>query len=255
MKKIVVSLILLAGAGVSFAAVPPASNTNITLRAQCPAPFNDNAVLQRGMPKGAFITKEFFEEFRGRDVTIAVKTFIRYNAKYKTKPTSRIPQGKISLHFEEMKLPPVGDDLVLKSATVIPFLTSAWQEKQASKDEDTQGDDGKLRYDGKHVINPEIVGGWKVVDQVKTIDEFTAGKKMNPGRPAFTALTFTDKGRTDQAYRIWSGEYLMDLDRYQALRMTLQRVCDDDYLFVEAGGFSERNKEDWKSPLLVMKRK
>ncbi|MFP6704377.1 MAG: hypothetical protein VB861_21705, partial [Planctomycetaceae bacterium] len=65
-----------------------------------------------GKPKGAYLTKDFLEDFQGGEVTIAVKTFIRFNDKYKVKPTSRVPQGKISLHLDEQKLPPMGDDLV-----------------------------------------------------------------------------------------------------------------------------------------------
>ena len=33
------------------------------------------------------------------------KTFLRFNDKYKVKPTQRMPQGKISLHIEEQKIP------------------------------------------------------------------------------------------------------------------------------------------------------
>jgi hypothetical protein len=47
---------------------------------------------------------------------------------------------------------------------------------------------------------------------------------------------------------------LMDLNRYQALKMEVRRVGDAEYLFFESGGFSTRNKPDWKSPWFVMKR-
>jgi hypothetical protein len=36
--------------------------------------------------------------------------------------------------------------------------------------------------------------------------------------------------------------------------MTVKTLGDDDYLFVESGGFGTRNKPDWKTPLIVMKR-
>ena len=38
-------------------------------------------------------------------------------------------------------------------------------------------------------------------------------RKMDPGRPAFTRITFKDKGLTSIALRIWSMDTLMDLDR------------------------------------------
>jgi hypothetical protein len=44
---------------------------------------------------------------------------------------------------------------------------------------------------------------------------------------------------------------LLDLARLEALKMTVK----DDYLFIEAGGFSAKNPLGWKSPLVVMKRK
>lgn len=66
-----------------------------------------NLYKTMGFPKGAFITREFWDDFDGSPVTIAVKTFIRYNHKYRKLPTTRIPQGRISVHFEQMKLPPL----------------------------------------------------------------------------------------------------------------------------------------------------
>jgi len=46
----------------------------------------------------------------------------------------------------------------------------------------------------------------------------------------------------------------MDLDRHQALRMTVKGISGSDYLFIEAGGFSEKNPVGWRSPWYVMKR-
>jgi hypothetical protein len=46
----------------------------------------------------------------------------------------------------------------------------------------------------------------------------------------------------------------MDLDRYQALKMSVKKIGGDDYLFIEAGGFSIRNPVDWQSPWYVMRR-
>ena len=56
--------------------------------------------------------------------------FIRYNDKYKSKPTSQLPQGKFSIHLEQQKLPPMGDDLFQKSALVVLMLSSDWQAVQ-----------------------------------------------------------------------------------------------------------------------------
>ncbi|NQT36116.1 MAG: hypothetical protein HQ581_01425 [Planctomycetes bacterium] len=207
-----------------------------------------------GQPKGAFITKAFLDDFQGGEVTIAVMTFLRFNDKYKVKPSERIPQGKISLHFEEMTLPPMGDDLVMESATVVPMLTSAWQARQNPDDRELQTDGDKFLYDGKFVANPKVLGTWNIVDVVKTINEFTPGKETSTRGAQFNKMTFVDKGRTDRMMWLWSGDTLMDLTRYQALKMVEKTIGGDDYLFIESGGFSTRNPVGWRSSWYVMKR-
>ena len=208
-----------------------------------------------GRPKGAFITKEFLDDFQGGKVTIAVKTFLRFNHKYKVKPTTRIPQGKISLHFEEMKLPPMGDDLVHKSATVVPMLSSQWQAKQNPDNKELQTEDDKFRWDGKFVPNPKALGAWTTIGAVKSIEDFTPEKKMNARRAGIKQITFKNKGLTGSPTLIWSGDTLMDLDRYEALKMKTKKVGGSDYLFIETGGFSTRKPADWHSPWQVMQRK
>jgi len=38
------------------------------------------------------------------------------------------------------------------------------------------------------------------------------------------------------------------------MNMTIKTLGGNEYFFLEAGGFSTRNKPGWKSPLYVMKR-
>ena len=54
--------------------------------------------------------------------------------------------------------------------------------------------------------------------------------------------------------RLWSGDTLMDLSRYEALKMEKRQIEGKSYLFVEAGGFSSRHRADWKSPWYVFER-
>jgi hypothetical protein len=207
-----------------------------------------------GKPKGAYLTREFLEDFQGGEVTIAVKTFIRFNDKYKVKPTTRVPQGKISLHLDEQKLPPMGDELVRKSATVVAMLSSEWQAAQDPEDRERRAAAVKFRYDGKFVANADFVGDWKTIGVVKTIDQFTPDKRLNPRGARFAGISFNDNGETDNVTRLWSGDTLMDLTRYQALKMMIKEIEGEDYLFIEAGGFSTRNPVGWQSPWYVMKR-
>ncbi len=207
-----------------------------------------------GRPKGAYITKEFLDDFMSGEVTIAVKTFIRYNDKYSTKPTSRTPQGKISIHFEEQRLPPMGDDLVTKSAKVVPMLSSEWQAKLDPEDASQNPDENLFRWDGKFAANPRVLGQWQLVGQVAKIADFDPEKKTNARNVPFSTITLRDGGGTTDPTWVWSGDVVMDLKRYQALKMDVRKVGEADYLFVESGGFSTRNKPDWKSPWYVLAR-
>ena len=187
-------------------------------------------------------------------MTIAVKTFLRFNDKYKVKPGSRVPQGKISVHLEQQKLPPMGDDLVRKSATAVSMLSSAWQAAQDPEDRERQASAVKFRYDGRFVVNPRLLGHWKTVGVVKAIDDFIPKKRFNSRGARFAAIDFKGNGETDNATRIWSGDMLMDLTRYEALKMKLKAINNVEYLFIEAGGFNAKNKPDWKSNWYVLRR-
>ena len=207
-----------------------------------------------GQPNGGFITQEFLEDFNDGEVTIAIKTFLRYNDKYKVKPSTEIAQGKISIHFEEQKLPPMDEGLIYQSASLIPMTSMAWQAKQDRENPDIDPEADKFRWDGKHRPNPLIHGTWQVIGDTPTIEVFDAEKPRKARNPFVSQVTFNADGRTDTAKLIWSGDMLMDLTRYEALRMQVKSISDGEYLFVETGGFSNRHKPDWVSPWLVLKR-
>jgi hypothetical protein len=205
-------------------------------------------------PKGAFITKEFLDDFRSGKVDIAVKTFIRYNDKFLAGPTENISRGHISFHFDEMKLPPMGDDLVLKSASLVPMMSSEWQAKVEPENAEQGPDDNKFRWDGKFTANPNILGAWKVIGEEQDIAAFDPTKKKGFRKPIFETMNFADGGKTGDPTWIWSGDKLMDLTRYQALGMQVKEIAGTDYLFIESGGFSTRQKPGWKPTWLVLAR-
>jgi hypothetical protein len=149
---------------------------------------------QGAQPRGGFLYNDFLKEFQGGKVTLAATSFLRYNhPRFGLQP----PRGHISLWLEEAKMPPLGHADIVKSATVSPMLSTSWQENQNNAD--------KFQYDGAFASNPKVLGSWKIIDQVKTVDEFNADKKMNPGRPRFTEITFKEKGETNDMLWIWSG--------------------------------------------------
>ncbi len=207
-----------------------------------------------GLPKGAYITQDFRQEFESGQVTIAVKAFIRYNDKYSTKPKSRLPQGKISVHLAEQKLPPMNDELVFQSASTVPMLSSHWQSRLDPEDASLDPSEYLFRWDGQFVAHPDINGSWKVIARVDGIADFDpAGRNGKPGNVPFTDIIFKPDGRTNDPLLAWSGDTLMDLDRYQALKMQVNRIGNENYLFIEVGGFSTRQKPDWKSAWFVLK--
>ena len=207
-----------------------------------------------GLPKGAYFTGEFMDDLRGGNLCIAVMTFLRFNDKYKVKPKSPVPQGKFSLHIEEQKLPPMGDDLVFKSASLVPMLSSQWQASQDPDDREKSASAVKFRWDGQFIPNPELSGSWKVIAQVADMSDFDPARKTRVNRPLFSSLTLKEEGKTNDPALAWSGNTLMDLTKYQALKMTPVNLGGNDYLFVEAGGFGTRNKPGWKPKLLVLAR-
>ncbi len=148
----------------------------------------------------------------------------------------------------------MGDDLVRKSATVVPMLSSEWQAAQDPEDRERQAAAVKFVYDGKFSPNARLVGRWNALGVVKTIEEFTPDKRLNPRSVKIGNVNFRANGETNDVSRIWSGDTLMDLARYEALKMQFKEFDGEDYLFIEAGGFNVRNGPDWKPNLYVMKR-
>ncbi|MCP4890395.1 MAG: hypothetical protein GY904_27830, partial [Planctomycetaceae bacterium] len=62
------------------------------------------AVRQGGQPRGVHIYSNFRDEFNGGKVTLALKSFLRYNH---PRRGLQPPRGHISLQIEEQKLPPL----------------------------------------------------------------------------------------------------------------------------------------------------
>jgi len=193
-----------------------------------------------GEPDGASITSDFFKEFKGGHVVVAATSFLRQNQQ------SHKIQGHFNVWFQQQKMPPISIDLVKKSATLMLMTCAEWQELQNPESE-TDPDEGKFKLD------KAVAGDWTALGNVASIEEFAPGKKLS--KPAFASLSLKDDGTSTNPLIMWSGSILMDLERSQALKMVTKTVDGKDYLFVEAGGFAEKNGPDWKSPLCVMKRK
>ncbi len=205
---------------------------------------------QGGKPWGRTIDDKFRAEFEGDKIILAVSGFLRLNKAGNAKANRQ------SFWFEEMKLPTVGEKEILESVTFVPMLSMEWQEKQDPSNAEQQTSDNRFRYDGKFVPYAKLMGTWTQLGQVSTIDDYTPGKRIRTNRRApLQQVTFKDQGMTDKMMWIWSGDTLMDLTRNQALKMTPTSIDGIEYLFIESGGFSTRNKPGWKPALYVLKSK
>ncbi len=202
-----------------------------------------------GAPKGYLLPKAMMKELSGKELLVGVKTFM---AKY---PRSGEKRGYLTLFLEEMKLPPLEGEKLRAVMQRIPMFSAEWQSLQDPQSENDP-DDGKFTYDGKFKPNLKIVGDWKVVGCLADADDLTSmkllGKKTSQ---LFNAISFKEGGKTDSAERIWSGDILMDLNSSQALRITTKKMNGEDVLLIENGGFNAKGGADWKSPLLMLKRK
>jgi hypothetical protein len=220
------------------------------------------------LPKGAFITADWLNDFKGGKVVVAAIAF-QGNRK----------RDNINIWFEEMKMPPFREEQLSTWAANVSLLSAEWQARQDPSRNPDDPEAGKYKWDGKVTANPALLGAWTAVDMVPAIEAFVpidanpadaatkraaqadAEKRAIAVRNApFKEITFRDSGKTDATLRLWTGDVLIDLQSeqhrpLQALKMTLRTINSTDYLFIESGGFSDKNPVGWKSSWVVMKRK
>jgi len=197
-----------------------------------------------GSPKGAFITTEWSNDFKGGKVEVAAIGFL-----------SNRKSTNLNIWFEEMKIPPFGAEQLHKWAAEISLLSADWQARQDPNRNPDDPEAGKFKWDGKVTANPAVLGEWTAVAHVATEAEFVPAKQaVPPGNLRIKNLNFKNDGTTGDPLWLWSGGTLMDLELRQALKITPKKIDGADYLFIEAGGFSDKNPVGWKSPLIVLKR-
>jgi hypothetical protein len=165
-----------------------------------------------------------------------------------------VPQGNISLWLEERELPPLDHSVLIKAATFIPMSSSEWQAGIDPTSSEPPTDDKKFRYDGNFQANPAVPGKWTTVAEVAAIADFDPAAKPNPGRAPLRNIEFKNDGLSDDPNWIWSGDRLMNIERFTAHRITPKKIGDADYLFIESGGFNPNHPAGWTSPWMVLKR-
>ena len=197
-----------------------------------------------GYPIVYNIDQDRLAEFQSGKVRIAATGFMHIHLRSKNKTNF------MGLWFEEMKMPPLDEAMVRKAAAAKPLLSADWQALQDPSRNSEDIEVGKFQWDGKSVANPLVSGQWTTVAVVPTPEAFNPAKPSDAGRAPFKEITFNDDGLTSDSLRRWTGDMMIDLGKLQALKMTVK----DDHLFIEAGGFNEKNPVGWKPPIIVMKK-
>jgi hypothetical protein len=204
-----------------------------------------------GVPQCYYIDKAWWPAF-DEEVTVAAIGFLH---NFGGKHAPGVKRQHFSIWFQEMKNPPLTEEMYVRGKAMQPMRCTAWQE--------TKQDEDKFYYDGKFVANDAIAGRWVQVGQVADIADFTAGSTPTPDPNWPREISFAKDGKTDSERFVWSGDVLMDLNEFQALQITPKTMAGSEYLFIEAGGYSRKDRDgwkpdhapDWKPALFVMRRK
>ncbi len=197
-----------------------------------------------GHPIVYYIDQNRLAEFQSGKVTIAATGFMHIHLRSKNKANF------MGIWFEEMKRPTVDEAVIRKAASSKSLLSADWQALQDPNRNVEDPEAGKFLWDGKPAANPPVSGAWTTVAVVPSVETFDPAKPTDAHRAPFKEIAFNNDGSTSNPLRFWTGDTVIDLEKLQALKMTVK----NDHLFIEAGGFSNRNPVGWKSPMIVMKR-
>lgn len=194
-----------------------------------------------GQPWGFVFDEKLRQEFDGDPVTIAATGFLKLDR-------GGNKGNHQSFWLETMKLPSLTEEDVLKAMKLTPLATSAWQESGRSDD--------KFLFDGTFKPNKAIEGQWVQVGVLPAGETFTPEMKLrHEGRNFFGTIDFKADGRTHSELLYYSGDMLLDLQRLQALKMTLKDIDATTYMFVETGNFADDKMIEASLPIYVLKRK
>ena len=202
--------------------------------------------------RGGWITKDYAGDFAGGPVTLSALTFLRYGERAIVEMPPK-PQGFFQLWLEERKLPPLDQATFRKAAAQMPMLCAEWQAANNPASDEEPEQDLRFRYDGKFVANEKVTGKWILMATVNAVEDFIPQSKKSIGRVPFKTIELRADGSTDSDSYLWSGNTLMQLDQWQALKINPQTIEGSDYLFIESGGFNRKNPASWKPQLMVLK--
>lgn len=212
---------------------------------------------QGGRARGLLIPQKMMSEFQGQDVTLSA--ICHLNLHHRTQQI----HGFLNVWMEEMKNPPITNDVAWEGITEIPMQSSEWQQTQSSDMSEIISKEGLFRFNGAFESNPAILGTWTPLGSITTPEDFKPGLEINKTKPKYRSITFRDKGFTNMSTHYWSGDTLMEIGKSSlALKMQAKTLSGKRYLFVESGGFTYNHERQtykqprtWKSAWFVFTKK
>jgi hypothetical protein len=86
---------------------------------------------------------------------------------------------------------------------------------------------------------------------VRSSEVFDPEKQYNTRRAFAPSIEFADQGKTADPLLLWSGDKVLDLNRYRALKIVPRSIGGKDYLYIENDEFSTRQNPDWDPEWVV----
>jgi len=194
---------------------------------------------QGGVPWGFVFHDALRKQFTGEPVTVAATGFLKLHK-------SGVVKNQQAFWMEKMKLPSFGPEEIMQAFKKTPLKTSEWQES---------GDETKMfNFTGTFSPNDKLKGAWKNIGLLADGERFDPNGRLPHRRHWHNVIHFKDNGRTDDELVFYSGEYLLDLGRAQALKIVLKTIDGAEYLFIEEGEFAQGTMVEESLPTVVFKR-
>ncbi len=99
------------------------------------------------------------------------------------------------------------------------------------------------KTDYPFVDDPQVVGKWKSVDFVTTIDDFSPGEKQWPGGLYLKEMVILEDGKTFQPWWTWTKGIIIHHGDQTASSYVIKEMKDSTYMFFEwkSGDYILRN--------------
>lgn len=209
------------------------------------------AVDRRGgaRPMGTTIARDHWDDFESGRVHLAAKSFLKYY------PRGGHYGNYLTVFLRRMKLPPLQEELI-RGMQLVGMRDADWQAFQ-DPDSNIDPDEHLHMWDGSFTENDAAVGSWRLVDEVQEMNDFVPGERQRSRRgwrPVLEEIELENATVTSDPLFVWTGNKLLHVEELEALRVQHATVDGQDYLFVEAGDFSQDRDTDWTSPWLVFER-